>query len=682
MKTNNRIRYTAFLPLIIIMFACNLSFSQNDSIINLIKKIEKLRLEYQRPLVYDKVYFVERVRLINMIPNGMSDETGQDSEPNLAVDPSNVQHIVGSAFTRNPTGSVTRAPIFISTNGGTTWDVINSVPSGNGMTGDISIDFARRNHTLYTGILRGGSSLRQMILRSANPFTDTLMTTLRDHNTEDLDQPYVTATTANDSDRVYVGFNEYDNRIPAPYNGNGRTASVEHSMDARTAAAPAGLTADRISARNAFRQDMPAIRCAVHNSGVVYAIFYRWTSGNSPHAVCDVIVCRDDDFARGATPFTALTDPSDNIAGRIIVSNRIVRCFNNAAYLGENRLVASNLSIAVDPNNSARVFIAWADSTGANQYTLHVRSSTDSGATWSTSDLITINNATNPALAINSKGTVGFLYQRLTGTAPNQRWQTHFRRRSSGGTWTDMIFANTPDNNPAPTFQPYIGDYCDLVSVGRPFYGIFSACNYPDSANFPQGVIYKRNVNFTTHVLRNTANTANVNVSIDPFFFKVTPPVILDICDLHPWICGKVQLERERIIIDFDPHVIEKEPKIAVDFIPKNCLVKWNCPGCGKGALCPPYFHIFLEDIDPEEWKVQIYQRDGELVKQEINRIKNGLVISFRPGKRLYREKEIGDFYLGFESLKKISTLHYEFKTRLEVSDYRYSQHITRVHKQ
>ena len=70
------------------------------------------------------------------------------------------------------------------------------------------------------------------------------------------------------------------------------------------------------------------------------------------------------------------------------------------------------------------------------------------------------------------------------------------------------------------------------------------------------------------------------------------------------------------------------------------------------------------------------------MVKQEINRIKNGLVISFRPGKRLYREKEIGDFYLGFESLKKISTLHYEFKTRLEVSDYRYSQHITRVHKQ
>jgi hypothetical protein len=37
-------------------------------------------------------------------------------------------------------------------------------------------------------------------------------------------------------------------------------------------------------------------------------------------------------------------------------------------------------------------------------------------------------------------------------------------------------------------------------------------------------VRYLRNADWTTNNLRNVANTANVAVSIDPFFVKVTPP--------------------------------------------------------------------------------------------------------------------------------------------------------------
>ena len=53
---------------------------------------------------------------------------------------------------------------------------------------------------------------------------------------------------------------------------------------------------------------MPAIRTAIHNSGVVYAVFYRWTSGSSSPFTCDVVVTRDDNFATGTTTFGALVD--------------------------------------------------------------------------------------------------------------------------------------------------------------------------------------------------------------------------------------------------------------------------------------------------------------------------------------------------------------------------------------
>lgn len=53
---------------------------------------------------------------------------------------------------------------------------------------------------------------------------------------------------------------------------------------------------------------------------------------------------------------------------------------------------------------------------------------------------------------------------------------------------------------------------------------VFSASNLPDLVNFPQGVTFQRNADFVTKVLRNVANTANVSVSIDPFFFKLTEP--------------------------------------------------------------------------------------------------------------------------------------------------------------
>ena len=254
---------------------------------------------------------------------------------------------------------------------------------------------------------------------------------------EEVDQPYVTAITTavagNDRDRVYVTNNDLGV-------SGGKTATVDRSTNARTAAAPAGFDNFVVEARTTNGQDRPSVRSAAHLSGVVYGLFARTTASSGSNRTCDVTVVRDDNFGSGATPFTALTGAGGS-AGVLVVTG-VNMPFINGPALGQQRL-GSHMSIAVDPSNAATVYIGWTDRTGTSGTVLHVRRSIDSGVNWS-GDLLTVTNGLNPALAINSSGTVGVLYQQLvTG-----RWETHFRRSSNGTTWSDVILSNTPDNTP------------------------------------------------------------------------------------------------------------------------------------------------------------------------------------------------------------------------------------------
>jgi hypothetical protein len=152
-------------------------------------------------------------------------------------------------------------------------------------------------------------------------------------------------------------------------------------------------------------------------------------------------------------------------------------------------------------------------------YTTHVRRSINRGVNWS-SDLLTVTNATNIALAIGCNGTVGVLYQQVTGSGAGQRWVTTLVQSRNGfASRQYSMLATVPATSPAPTFQPYLGDYVHLLAVGSDFRGIFSANNTPNLANFPSGVVYQRQVDFSSVTLRNGG--ATVGNSIDPFFFRV-----------------------------------------------------------------------------------------------------------------------------------------------------------------
>jgi len=448
-----------------------------------------------------------QITVVNMIPKALSGETWQDSEPSIAVNPTDPAKIVGTAFTPDPFGG-DMAPVYVSENGGSSWTLRSTVPSRQ-QTQDISGDFGGANGGYYAGILKIPGDLLLSVVRTTDVASNTVMTEVGKRS--DVDQPFVRAMTVGGRDRVYVGFND----LAA---ADKKTASVLLSLDG---AAPVPkfkkLQLER-RATGSARQNGPQVRPAAHRDGVVYAAFYGWRAFDrtTRRVTADVVVVRDDQGGDGAAPFTALTDPTDGVAGRIVAAG--VR-FIWDAKMGQQRL-GGDVAIAVNPKEKDDVYLAWAD-VQPTGYTLHLRRSTDGGRTWSTNDLRTISLATNPALAINSQGTACFLYQRLVGTGAAQHWRTVIERSAGGANWVASILADVPASSPPLQFDPYIGDYVGITAVGNDFFGVFSANNTPDHAHFPNGVVYQRNADFQQRRLLDVDGVTTVAASIDPFFFKV-----------------------------------------------------------------------------------------------------------------------------------------------------------------
>jgi hypothetical protein len=494
-----------------------------------------------------------QITVVNMIPGIWSRDTSQNSEPSVTVN-NTTGLVIGSAFTAgfNFCDSGTGAPFFVSTDDGDSWDLACMLPTTNNYPGDLTVSLTPDNKSLYATALdyyrttspkkvhmdarvyswsSGASPIASWFASSGFTFGAPLQDYLRDGT----DQPQVRTAPGDGPPKMFaVG----DTRT-------GNTIDPCAAIGVAFADAPTPTPVRQcVGTERAFWSSIPASRVVmVHDT--TYILMYRPVNRGAAN---DVVVYRRDRTGN----FDALKDGpavstiqnnrvnpctvQDGLSG-----NRAVRCRQyTSVRAGQERHVESELSIAVDPNDAKKVYIAWAetaDTTSAMlRLALHFASSIDAGVTWTESSWKP-DSSTNPALAVASDGAIGVMYQKLvTSLGGGTFWTTQLfiaadrDQLATGPTDTSpFLLASVNAAEPTWVMDPYIGDYLQLVSKGRNFYGIFSASNDLSGSNSspflcrtcPRGRAYDTNGKPIDE------NKASVKPSIDPYFvrvIRVAPP--------------------------------------------------------------------------------------------------------------------------------------------------------------
>ena len=462
-----------------------------------------------------------QITVVDIMPESLSGEMADDSEPDVAVNPADPSQIAASALTRDPMGAVT-APIFVSTNGGQTWSCRSIVPSSF-TTCDITLRFGTRSGVLYVSALRNHITIGSatpppnevLICKSAGFASARVMDKVFTRRGKGIDQPYIGVWTVAGADHVFVGDKDYNYRPTSTPNG---LAAIDRSLDG----VGGSFTPFSIESRDLYGDNCEVRPAATADGKVVYATFNHLTvkpTDNDATRTADVVVVRDDNGGASTSPFSSLKDPQDKVAG-VRVKNRTF-AWNKC--LGGDRL-GGDLAIAVHPTDPSKVYLVWSDFAN-NRISLHLNCSTDGGKSWSNNKR-DIPDAKNPGLAINAKGAVGFLYQQVVKTSEGDMWLTQFERIADDfkGPPNPLILAKFPVSELPACASPddgglFLGDYLHLMSVGNDFYGIFPSCNVPDLSRFPYGANFQR---LTKNGKLVDEKGNEVTRSIDPFFLKVT----------------------------------------------------------------------------------------------------------------------------------------------------------------
>ena len=517
-------------------------------------------------------------RVVNMIPKEYSYEKEASSEVTLSVNRENAKHIAATAMFHDeyyvypsPSSLCRLADgyslLVQSFDAGATWQHVCGIPvaANDRYVGDPTMRFA--GSTLFTAYLNPGvpsGTLRPMTIaswdESAAAVSDPLtrMNWTAAEAVTKTDQPQLDAGIFDDpggfGKRTYIFV---ANAIKKP----DFVTSVDHTLDAFPATGlPAFVTEDVEHRRKTV---VRAMRLAMHSSGVGYAAFYRRDRDQSPCANLTVPTCAatyDVVVVRGALNvidngmtrtlqwpgFKAIKEKGDCASSNSdcctsdddTIGVRVMRCthvFEMEDWSGYqlHDLAVNDLAIAVDPADWRRVFVAFAVGKTWYDYRVGVRRSVDGGETWST-ELWAVARAINPALAIDTQGRVGFLYQRLEETPNDPRWKTEFALSAddfASNTIISTIASHRADTPDGP--DPYLGDYHQLESVGGMFYGSFAASNEPKASNFPKGITFARPAIWSETDPKLIDETGSaVAVSIDPYFFSVNGANIV-FCDKY-----------------------------------------------------------------------------------------------------------------------------------------------------
>jgi hypothetical protein len=545
----------------------------------------------------------------------------RNSESAIAVDPNNANILI--AGSNNISGSG-RQKQFWSTDGGSTWSKTElPLASGTAFQSDPSVAFTTDGTAFAAtlGINAAGSSIKAELFRSA------------DHGATWSFLSTVSSGNNNDKEMLWI-----DNDAGSPYRNNlymvwdvpGGGMRFSRSTDSGvTWSTPASLSADS------------AIGSHV-TTGPGGEVYVAWPDTASRQ----IRIRRSTDGGLTFDPVRTITTTNDSYEISI------------PAMCSRNVLIY--VTLGVDRSTGPRrgtLYAMWGDREGspdpgcagtasAANANVYVARSTDGGSTWSAPVLSHSNPAKtdqfNQWIAVDP--TNGILHAAWYDTRddPGRKATNIYYAHSTdgGATWVDekRVTSAPTDETAAPAdLGNQYGDYNGLA--------VYQGSAHPVWTDRRTGSPGDREQIYT-------AGLSSLSV--------------IPICLRHPKLCT--------LPIDMKPGILVLEcklkPCLVVDPLPKNCLVKFDCPGCTPGGLCPPIYQIDLNWGDPANavWEVSLYRADGSLANVKKKVTEKGMSLIFTPKKSLYREGGIGDYFLGFK-LKETGKTdnNYEIGVSLEV---------------
>jgi hypothetical protein len=438
--------------------------------------------------------FVRDLVVSNTNPNLTNTDTANDGEPSIAINPSNPNEIVISAFS----GSWgTNTPIWHSTDGGSTWTKQFTVPAPPGIPGaagcpcDQAFDYDRGNGvsgTFLTSIdIFSGTTIDPTMSNVWNWLVQ-MGVAQRTNNvtTSGIDQPWLLVNrdpTNASQDNIYVAYDEL--------NSNSERVAVSLGTN------PPNFVRDNLSGMTGGGFVNPGHRLAVDpNNGAVYSLWQvRTGSGDDSTHNISYRLNRSTDGGQNwtlngngggiqvATGDSTQACTTPNGCGNA--------CTSNPFKFGTvNALLGGVLHAAVDPTNSDVYYVYGNRDSGTNNNRIAIRRLTANGGgglnvgaeVFVTGQV----QAALPSVAVTTDGTVGVLYTQFDGLSPMSNipmFSVHFAMSiDQGQTFpTDLVLENflssATDNGACR--QRVLGDYQQVKAVGTTFFGVFTGNGVP-----------------------------------------------------------------------------------------------------------------------------------------------------------------------------------------------------------
>lgn len=297
------------------------------------------------------------------------------------------------------------------------------------------------------------------------------------------------------------------------------------------------------------------------------------------------------------------------------------------------------LSLGVDRSEGPRkgwVYAAWTDRNGtaadpdcagvasASNANVYYSRSSDGGTTWSPPAVVHTNPANtdqfNQWMDVDpSDGAVYVAFDDTRDDPGRKKTNVYYVvSRDGGGTWVDetrVTTAQTDETVAGADLGNQYGDYNGLA--------VYRGVASPVWTDRRSGVPGGKEQIFTAQV-------------------SPRPTLDLTACVRHPWMCFFGEMIDTQLVLECPVRGC-----FVLDPLPRNCLVKFNCPGCPPGGLCPPYYHVQMEELDPF-WELGLVDTDGAPAPFQLKRKDKTATVSFRPAKEGFLDGQIGDYFLVF----------------------------------